>query len=250
MPLLVSQKLENSILLNYSTMILHLFFVKVNLFSFINFLIVKMSKNTRSLLFIAGTYLLAFVMFFYLSFPIAHALHGWIEPLVIFYLMYLAVSLVWSYTMWTKMSCTSATYIFITFGRLYPFLFSFVRTPHDYMTPRTYASTPFISCLLLMTSSLFYKLRHPLEFLTSLDVIWETWFWGTAHCQILSHSPISQILWPMSGSMLLYLFSCSGWAPWECFFTCSFSIFSLFLCFIFYYYLAYSSSDFLSRIGS
>ena len=51
-------------------MILQFLFFKANFFPFFGLLILKMSKNTRSLLFIAGTCSLAFVMFSTLPFPL------------------------------------------------------------------------------------------------------------------------------------------------------------------------------------
>ena len=74
MPFLVSYKSENFIPLNSSTMILQFFFAKVAFFPFFGFLIVEISKNTLSLLLVAGTYSLSNVIFSALTFllPILH----------------------------------------------------------------------------------------------------------------------------------------------------------------------------------
>ena len=108
-------------------MIFQFFSVKITLSPLFCSLIVEISKDTRSLLFVNGTCLLAFVIFFCFSFPVAHDSHGCSKPFLISYPRCLDVALIWYSPMWPKISCTSETDIISPlsdFPRFYSHLYS------------------------------------------------------------------------------------------------------------------------------
>ena len=82
---------------------------------------------------------------------------------------------------------------------------------------------------ILLPSSVVSHMRYYMEFIPGLDILWGNWYWGTANCQKNLHPPIHQILWPMSGFMMLSISYCPGWAPWEFSFPISYSYFLTFL---------------------